>query len=71
MSKLKTTIGDYRDVEILPDSVIYADIPYKFSRGYGDDEEFDVDKIFGSGSDEPVPPPPAPAREPTRRSIAR
>ena len=26
----------------------------------GDDEEFDVDKIFGSGSDEPAPPPPAP-----------
>ena len=25
-----------------------------------DDEEFDVDKIFGSGSDEPAPPPPAP-----------
>ena len=26
----------------------------------GDDEEFDVDKIFGSGSDETAPPPPAP-----------
>lgn len=26
----------------------------------GDDEKFDVDKIFGSGSDEPAPPPPAP-----------
>ena len=26
----------------------------------GYDEEFDVDKIFGSGSDEPAPPPPAP-----------
>lgn len=26
----------------------------------GDDEEFDVDKIFGSSSDEPAPPPPAP-----------
>ena len=26
----------------------------------GDDEEFDVDKIFGSGSDEPAPPPPVP-----------
>ena len=25
-----------------------------------DDEEFDVDKIFGGGSDEPAPPPPAP-----------
>ena len=27
----------------------------------GDDEEFDVDKIFGSGSDDPAPPPPSPA----------
>ena len=26
----------------------------------GDDEEFDVDKIFGSSLDEPAPPPPAP-----------
>ena len=25
-----------------------------------DDEELDMDKIFGSGSDEPAPPPPAP-----------
>lgn len=25
----------------------------------GDDEEFDVDKIFGNSSDEPAPPPPA------------
>lgn len=46
MSKLKTTIGDYRDVEILPDSVIYADIPYKFSRGYGDDEYFDHEVFY-------------------------
>ena len=27
----------------------------------GDDEEFDVDNIFGSGSDDPAPPPPSPA----------
>ena len=26
----------------------------------GDDEEFDVDKIFGNSSDEPAPPPPTP-----------
>lgn len=37
MSKLKTTIGDYRDVEILPDSVIYVDPPYKHTAGYGID----------------------------------
>lgn len=35
MSKLQTTTGDYRDVEILPDSVIYADPPYKDTAGYG------------------------------------
>ena len=46
MSKLKTTIGDYREVEILPDSVIYADIPYKFSRGYGADEHFDHEAFY-------------------------
>ena len=39
----------------------------------GDDEEFDVDKIFGSGSDEPAPPPPAPtlAEEVKSQQIGR
>lgn len=44
MSKLKTTIGDYRDVEILPDSVIYADPPYKGTKGYGMD--FDHEAFY-------------------------
>lgn len=33
-------------MEILPDSVIYADIPYKFCRGYGDDEYFDHEAFY-------------------------
>lgn len=44
MSKLKTTIGDYRDVEILPDSVIYADPPYRNTAGYGMD--FDHEAFY-------------------------
>lgn len=35
MSKLHTTIGDYRELEILPNSVIYCDPPYKGTGGYG------------------------------------
>lgn len=44
MSKLKTTIGDYRDVEVLPDSVIYCDPPYKDTVGYG--MEFDHEFFY-------------------------
>lgn len=44
MAELKTTIGDYRDVEILPDSVIYCDIPYKDTGGYG--MEFDHEAFY-------------------------
>lgn len=46
MAELKTTIGDYRDVEILPDSVIYCDIPYNQCRGYGNDESFDHEAFY-------------------------
>lgn len=46
MSELHTTIGDYRDLEILPDSVIYCDPPYKFNRGYGDAEYFDHEAFY-------------------------
>lgn len=46
MAELKTTIGDYRDVEILPDSVIYCDIPYNLCRGYGNDESFDHEAFY-------------------------
>lgn len=33
LAELQTTSGDYRNVEILPDSVIYCDIPYIGMRG--------------------------------------
>ena len=33
-AKLTTKVGDYRNVEILPDSVIYCDPPYKGTREY-------------------------------------
>lgn len=34
-AKLTTIVGDYRNVPILPDSVIYCDPPYKSTCGYG------------------------------------
>lgn len=34
MTKLTTSVGDYRAVEIPPDSVIYADPPYKNTKDY-------------------------------------
>lgn len=34
VDKLNVSTGDYRDVAILPDSVIYCDIPYKGTRNY-------------------------------------
>lgn len=43
-AKLTTKVGDYRNVEILPDSVIYADIPYKNTCGYGMD--FDHEAFY-------------------------
>lgn len=43
-AKLTTKVGDYRNVEILPDSVIYADIPYKSTYGYG--IEFDHEAFY-------------------------
>ena len=43
-AKLTTKVGDYRNVEILPDSVIYADIPYKDTRDYG--IEFDHEAFY-------------------------
>lgn len=33
-SELTISIGDYRDVEILPDSVIYLDPPYRYTHKY-------------------------------------
>ncbi len=34
-AKLTTKVGDYQNVEIMPDSVIYCDPPYKDTSGYG------------------------------------
>lgn len=46
-SKLTTSVGDYRDVEILPDSVIYCDIPYSASREYlHNKEKFDHEAFY-------------------------
>lgn len=43
-AKLTTIIGDYRNVEILPDSIIYCDPPYKSTYGYG--IEFDHEAFY-------------------------
>ena len=45
-SKLTTSVGDYRDVEILPGSVIYCDIPYFQSREYKHNKEAFDHKSF-------------------------
>ena len=43
-AKLTTKVGDYRNVEILPDSVIYCDPPYKDTGDYG--IEFDHEAFY-------------------------
>ena len=48
-SKLTTSVGDYRDVEILPDSVIYIDCPYFSTEPYkGSDKSknFDHEALY-------------------------
>lgn len=46
-SKLTTSVGDYRDVEILPNSVIYCDIPYFSTREYRHNEvPFDYETFY-------------------------
>lgn len=46
-SKLTTSVGDYRDVEILPDSVCYCDIPYFSTREYRHNEVlFDYEVFY-------------------------
>lgn len=46
-NKLTTSVGDYREVEILPDSVIYCDIPYFQSREYKHNKEaFDHKSLY-------------------------
>lgn len=43
-NKLQQTIGDYRDVKIKPNSLIYCDIPYKNTADYGVD--FNHDEFY-------------------------
>ena len=43
-AKLTTIVGDYRNVPILPDSVIYCDPPYKDAADYG--MEFDHEAFY-------------------------
>lgn len=38
-------IADYRDIEILPNSIVYADKPYVGTRGYGKDD-FDHEAFY-------------------------
>lgn len=45
VQKLEATQADYRDVEILPGSVIYCDIPYRDTREYRNDA-FDHDAFY-------------------------
>ena len=45
-SRLTASVGDYREVEILPDSVIYCDVPYFQSREYKHNKEAFDHKSF-------------------------
>ena len=46
-SKLTTSVGDYREVEMLPDSVIYVDPPYRATREYRHNKEaFDHKALY-------------------------
>lgn len=44
--KVHTSVGDYQDVEILPDSVIYCDIPYRNTNVYDKDNPFDYERFY-------------------------
>lgn len=44
LERLRITVGSYDQVEILPDSVIYCDIPYEGTDGYL--TEFDFEKFY-------------------------
>lgn len=48
LQSLTVTQKDYRDVRIKPNSIIYCDIPYKGTDGYGEDkrESFDHDSFY-------------------------
>lgn len=44
--QLTYSIGDYQNVKIEPNSVIYCDIPYKDTREYASKNEFDYDRFY-------------------------
>lgn len=52
-------VCDYRDVEVLPDSIVYCDIPYRGTRGYGDNHgrknEFDYSVFYDWAESQDVP----------------
>lgn len=43
---LITSHGDYQDVEILPDSVIYCDIPYRNTNVYDTENAFNYKRFY-------------------------
>lgn len=45
LGRLGITVGSYDQVEILPDSVIYCDIPYEGTDGYND-LDFDFERFY-------------------------
>lgn len=44
-TRIYALCGDYKDVEILPDSIIYCDIPYKGKKKY-DRKNFDYEEFY-------------------------
>ena len=44
-TRIYALYGDYKDVEILPDSIIYCDIPYKGKKKY-DKKNFDYEEFY-------------------------
>ena len=48
LERLRITVGSYEQVEILPDSVIYCDIPYEDTNVYTQDkkQDFDFEKFY-------------------------
>lgn len=44
-TRIYALCGDYKDVEILPDSIIYCDIPYKGKKKY-DKKNFDYEDFY-------------------------
>ncbi|MEG1925851.1 MAG: DNA adenine methylase [Ruthenibacterium sp.] len=46
LGRPKITVGDYRQIKIKPDSVIYCDIPYQNAERYIRQKAFDYDGFF-------------------------